>query len=88
MLVHLRGRVVAEGARRAERARRHAGARLDVRRRAALPQRPEGRPAGSRPFARGGLIHRLPGLGAWTETRDLPPFPRQTFREWWDERRA
>ena len=26
-----------------------------------------------RPFARGGRIRRLPGLGAWTETRDLRP---------------
>jgi L-lactate dehydrogenase complex protein LldF len=24
-----------------------------------------------------------PGLGAWTQARDLPEIPAQTFREWW-----
>lgn len=24
---------------------------------------------------------------AWTRTRDLPPIPKQSFREWWKERR-
>ena len=29
-------------------------------------------------------IHRLPGpLSAWTESRDAPRPPRQTFRDWW-----
>jgi L-lactate dehydrogenase complex protein LldF len=41
---------------------------------------------GSRPFAHDGLIRRLPGLGAWTETRDLPEPPAQTFRDWWRSR--
>jgi L-lactate dehydrogenase complex protein LldF len=32
-------------------------------------------------------IHWLPGLlGGWTQSRDLPAFPPQTFREWWDKR--
>ena len=44
-----------------------------------------GRLAG-RPFAHDGLIARLPGLGAWTGTRDLRAVPRQTFREWWERR--
>jgi L-lactate dehydrogenase complex protein LldF len=39
-----------------------------------------------RPFARDGLVTRLPGLGAWTNTRDLRSVSRQTFREWWDAR--
>jgi L-lactate dehydrogenase complex protein LldF len=31
--------------------------------------------------------HWLPGMaGRWTETRDLAPLPRQTFREWWQQR--
>jgi L-lactate dehydrogenase complex protein LldF len=39
-----------------------------------------------RPFARDGLVRRLPGLGAWTDSRDLRPVAKQTFREWWDAR--
>jgi L-lactate dehydrogenase complex protein LldF len=32
-------------------------------------------------------IHWLPGIfGGWTATRDLPAIPRQTFREWWEQR--
>jgi len=88
VLVHLRGRVVEEGAAPAsERAAMRALAWTFAGERRYRSAQKAGR-AGSRPFARGGLIHRLPGLGAWTETRDLPPFPRRTFREWWDERRA
>lgn len=36
-----------------------------------------------------GVITRLPGmLAGWTATRDLRPFPKQTFREWWQQREA
>ncbi|GAA0388086.1 LutB/LldF family L-lactate oxidation iron-sulfur protein [Microbispora corallina] len=28
---------------------------------------------------------RLPGpLGGWTDTRDLPPIPEESFRDWWN----
>lgn len=34
-------------------------------------------------------IHWLPGLfGGWTETRDLPAIPAQSFRQWWESRGA
>ncbi|MFD1734544.1 hypothetical protein ACFSC4_29545 [Deinococcus malanensis] len=36
-----------------------------------------------------GAIHALPGmLSGWTDTRDLPALPRQSFREWWRHRPA
>ena len=39
------------------------------------------------PFEHDGLIRHLPGqLGGWTETRDLAPVPKQSFRQWWRER--
>jgi L-lactate dehydrogenase complex protein LldF len=86
VLVHLRGRVVAEaGPPAGERAamRALAWTFADERRyeRAQRAAR-----AGGRPFARHGLITRLPGLGAWTQARDLRAVPRQTFREWWSGR--
>ncbi|WP_027482291.1 lactate utilization protein B [Deinococcus pimensis] len=44
---------------------------------------------GQGPLVRDGAIHALPGLlGGWTDSRDLPAFPRQSFREWWRTRPA
>jgi L-lactate dehydrogenase complex protein LldF len=86
VLVHLRSRVVAEGASATgERAAMRALAWTFAGERRYRRAQQLGR-AGGRPFARRGQIARLPGLGAWTETRDLPPVPKQTFREWWDRR--
>jgi L-lactate dehydrogenase complex protein LldF len=86
VLVHLRSRVVEEGiAPASERVAMRALAwtfadEWRYRRAQGLARR------GGRAFVRDGLISRLPGLGAWTDTRDLRPVPRQTFREWWDAR--
>ncbi|HEX4488460.1 MAG TPA: lactate utilization protein LutB domain-containing protein, partial [Terriglobales bacterium] len=39
------------------------------------------------PFEKDGLLHHLPGLmGNWTEARDLPTIPNESFREWWAKR--
>ena len=44
---------------------------------------------GSRPLSRAGRIGRLPWpLSGWTDTRDLPEPPRETFRDWWRRERA
>jgi L-lactate dehydrogenase complex protein LldF len=41
----------------------------------------------ARLLSRDGRIRRLPGLlGKWTDARDLPAPPRQTFRAWWRRR--
>ena len=86
VLIHLRGRAVAEAPQpRFERlAMRVLAWVFGSERRFALGQR-LGR-LGARPFVRDGRIRRLPGLGAWTATRDLPPVASQTFREWWTSR--
>jgi L-lactate dehydrogenase complex protein LldF len=89
VLVHLRGKAVERGsATQPERLAMRALAR-------AFSSRPRYERAqklariGQWPFARDGTIERLPGpLRAWTAGRDLRPVPKQTFREWWRERRA
>ena len=44
--------------------------------------------AGQWPLARRGAIARLPWpLSAWTQVRDAPAVPKQTFRRWWKENR-
>ena len=86
VLVHLRGRVIDErkSARRERVAMKALAWVYADERRFARAQR-LGR-SGARPFARGGSLKGLPGIGAWTDTRDLPAPPRQTFREWWETR--
>ncbi len=43
---------------------------------------------GQLPFVeKSGFIEHLPlMMSGWTQTRDLAPLPRQSFREWWKER--
>jgi L-lactate dehydrogenase complex protein LldF len=44
---------------------------------------------GQGPLVHDGRIRWLPGmLGGWTESRDLKPLPKQSFREWWKENRG
>jgi L-lactate dehydrogenase complex protein LldG len=44
---------------------------------------------GSRPLSRRGRIGRLPWpLSGWTDTRDLPEPPKETFRQWWRRERG
>jgi L-lactate dehydrogenase complex protein LldF len=89
VLVHLRGRVVdSEPWWRAEKAamkglfRAFSSARAFERAQRAAR-------LGSRPLVRRGRIGRLPWpLSGWTDTRDLPEPPKETFREWWRRERG
>jgi L-lactate dehydrogenase complex protein LldF len=89
VLVHLRGRVVdSEPAWKPEKAamkglfRAFSSARSFERAQAAAR-------LGSRPLVRDGRIGRLPWpLSGWTDTRDLPEPPAETFRAWWRRERG
>jgi L-lactate dehydrogenase complex protein LldF len=86
VLLHLRGQAVRTPGSRGERAvMRTAAWVFGSPRRLALAQR-LGRLA-QRPFRSGDTIRRLPPpLSGWTDTRDLRPLARESFRDWWSSR--
>ncbi|GAA3744165.1 L-lactate dehydrogenase complex protein LldF [Spinactinospora alkalitolerans] len=83
VLVHLRERVTEGGGHAAERtAMAAAGWVLEDRRRLTLAQRAAAK-------ARGLVPRRLPGPGAaWTDTRDVPDIPAESFRDQWRRRES
>ncbi|NKZ08596.1 lactate utilization protein B [Actinomadura latina] len=92
VLVHLRGKVVESRRRRPVPTpemvlmRGLAWTMGDPRRHEAALRRGT---RWARLLARGGRIRRLPGLlGAWTEARDLPAPPAESFRAWWNRTRT
>ena len=81
LLVELRGKVVEEAGPTAESAAMKAAAWvLSDPRRLATAQK-AATIAGR--LTRGRTIRSVPGLGAWTNARDLPTPPTETFRQWW-----
>jgi len=89
VLVHLRGRVVREGAHRepGEQAAMGALARLFEHPRAFAAAQRIGALLTAPLRRRGRRITRLPGpLRGWTQGRDLPP-PQPSFRDWWRRER-
>ena len=89
VLVHLRSSVVdTEPAWKPEKAAMKAMYRAFSSRRSFERAQRAAR-AGSRPFVRSGRIGRLPWpLSGWTDTRDLPAPPAETFRDWWRRERG
>jgi L-lactate dehydrogenase complex protein LldF len=87
VLVHLRGRIVREaGAPRSERRAMRLLARAFASRRGYEAAQRALR-LGRSPLQWRSLTAVLPGpLRAWTQARDLPAIPEQTFREWWQSR--
>ncbi|MGA8045035.1 MAG: LutB/LldF family L-lactate oxidation iron-sulfur protein [Dermatophilaceae bacterium] len=86
LLVELRGRVAEERGRSAESAAMSATAwLLSDPRRLSVAQRVAGiagRIVGDR------TIRSVPGLGAWTNARDVPKPPNESFRQWWARERG
>jgi L-lactate dehydrogenase complex protein LldF len=88
VLVELRARSVAERKHPIERAVfRLSGYVLSSPRRLAAAQRAAS--AGRHLVGRSGRIRRLPPpLSAWTDTRDAPAPPPESFRAWWSRTRG
>jgi L-lactate dehydrogenase complex protein LldF len=85
LLLHLRNRVVRELPSRREHALMYGAAWAFGSSRRLRALQWFGRLAQTA-FVRGGMIKRLPFVGAWTRTRDLKPLPAQSFRDWWRSR--
>jgi L-lactate dehydrogenase complex protein LldF len=82
ILVHLRGRVVAEETPRL------APERVAFERLASIFGDRRRYERAQRLARLGPRLTWLPGpLRAWASSRDLPPVPEQTFRDWWREER-
>ncbi|WCD89762.1 Lactate utilization protein B [Streptomyces xanthophaeus] len=97
ILVHLRERVVQggpvtrEGIRvRIRPAHGHTAERAAMRAARLVLDHPGALRAGERLLARARRLRprRLPGPGrAWTDSRELPPVPAESFRDWWTRER-
>ncbi|MEU1508455.1 LutB/LldF family L-lactate oxidation iron-sulfur protein [Kitasatospora sp. NPDC005748] len=87
VLVHLRAEVVESGTGGAEApAMRAAAAVLDSPRLLGAAQKAAA--LGGRALARDGRIGRLPGpLRGWSDSRDTPVPPAESFRTWWRKNR-
>jgi L-lactate dehydrogenase complex protein LldF len=87
ILIHLRQRIVEDHAPLGERVAMKAAAlafgnssRLSIAQKLAR--------AAQWPFKRGDQLSAMPGFfGAWTNARDLPAVPSESFREWWKRNR-
>ncbi|WP_245226549.1 lactate utilization protein B [Streptomyces smyrnaeus] len=98
VLVHLRERVVQGGTAtvRGQRttvkpAKGHAAERAAMRAASWTFDHPRALRAGERLASRARRLvpHRLPGPGrAWTDTRDVPQLPQESFRDWWRRSRG
>ncbi len=92
-LIHLRGRIVAQDQQTLTGKLSQEG--LGMKMAAHLFQHPRQYAAAQRLartgqgiFERDGKLVNLPGMaGGWTQFRDLRAFPKQTFREWWQQSR-
>ncbi|MER8099172.1 LutB/LldF family L-lactate oxidation iron-sulfur protein [Kitasatospora sp. NPDC094016] len=87
VLAHLRAKTVESGPRGAEAlAMKAAATVLDSPRLLSAAQKAAA--LGGRALAREGRIGRLPGpLHGWSDTRDTPAPPAESFRTWWRKNR-
>ncbi|MEY9962213.1 L-lactate dehydrogenase complex protein LldF [Streptacidiphilus sp. MAP12-16] len=85
VLVHLREQVAEQGG------RGHRLEKLAIKGAGWILDHPAVLAAGERAASRTRKLHpkRLPGpgIGPWTESRDLPDLPAEPFRDWWKKHR-
>ncbi|MBP0456395.1 lactate utilization protein B [Streptomyces montanisoli] len=84
VLVHLRDRVAHQGG------RGHFLERAAIKAAGWVFEHPGVLAAGERAATATRKLHpsRVPGAGAWTNSRDLPPMPPESFRDWWRRNRS
>lgn len=94
VLVHLRGKVIEQknkGGLSEKTNPEHIGMKLMARafkNRSRYERAQKMARAGQGLFVRDGAISKLPGyLSRWTAMRNFKPIPKQTFREWWKDRK-
>ena len=90
VLVHLRERVV-QGTADTPPSKGHRMERTAMRAARWVLDHPEALRLSERAASRTRRLHpkRLPGPGrAWTDTRDLPQVPAESFRDWWQRTRG
>ncbi|MFI6685306.1 LutB/LldF family L-lactate oxidation iron-sulfur protein [Streptomyces sp. NPDC050485] len=84
VLVHLREKVAEQGG------PGHCLEKAAMKAASWAMDRPRVLAAGERAAARTRGLHpkRPPGATAWTDSRDLPAFPEEPFRDWWKKNRS
>nr|WP_151524981.1 LutB/LldF family L-lactate oxidation iron-sulfur protein [Serinicoccus kebangsaanensis] len=82
LLVHLRTQVVDEASGRSPEAASMKAASWMFRDHRRLEAAQRAATLGSRLIG-DRTVRSVPGLGAWTQARDLPTPPPETFRQWW-----
>ncbi|WP_406141917.1 LutB/LldF family L-lactate oxidation iron-sulfur protein [Streptomyces sp. NBC_01089] len=84
VLVHLRERVAVQGG------RGHRLEKAAIKAAGWVLNHPAALAAGEKAASktRGLQPRRLPGAGAWTDSRELPELPPEPFRDWWKKNRT
>ncbi|NDZ82080.1 iron-sulfur cluster-binding protein [Streptomyces sp. SID10853] len=84
VLVHLRERVAGQGG------RGHRLEKAAIKAAGWVLNHPAALAAGEKAASKTRGLHprRLPGAGAWTDSRELPELPPEPFRDWWKKNRT
>lgn len=84
VLVHLRERVAVQGG------RGHRLEKAAIKAAGWVLNHPAALAAGEKAASKTRGLHprRLPGAGAWTDSRELPELPPEPFRDWWKKNRT
>ncbi|MFI9584291.1 LutB/LldF family L-lactate oxidation iron-sulfur protein [Streptomyces sp. NPDC052236] len=84
VLVHLREQVADQGG------KGHRLEKAAIKAASWVLDHPAAFAAGARIASKTRKLHpkKLPGAGAWTDSRELPELPAESFRDWWKKNRT